>query len=478
MLNDTKKGNKSKRYTDEIKRFALTLHYHSPKAYDYCRSHLHLPHPSSLRNWMSSINGEPGFQKEVFCALSKLNVEDRDCALIFDSMAIRKQVLWNSSKQKYVGYCDYGCDFSLEASDTVATEALVFMLVGLNHKWKWPIGYFFIAKVTATIQAELIKSALTLASDAGLKTWAITCDGAMVNVSTLQILGCNIQADRFESIKCSFKHPNRNYDVFAILDPCHMMKLARNTLADNKLLISDRGTIRWNLIENLHKEQTKLSLKLKNKLSSSCVMRQNNKMKVKYAVQTLSSSVANALSFLEGEGIDEFKDSAATIEYILNVDRIFDFLNTRNPFGKGFKKPVKLKDIPFLQKTMTEKINYLFTLKDNNGIYLYNGRRKTFLSGLALATKSVLWASERILKENLTLKYILTYRFSQDHVEILFSKIRNRHGFNNNPNVIQFSTAMKQILLKNAISTSIAANCMALDDDYIGSVFEIKWLNK
>ena len=146
-----------------------------------------MPHPSSLRNWMSSNNGEPGFQKEVFCALSKLNVEDRDCALIFDSMAIRKQVLWNSSKQKYVGYCDYGCDFSLEASDTVATEALVFMLVGLNHKWKWPIGYFFIAKVTATIQAELIKSALTLASDAGLKTWAITCDGAMVNVNIANI---------------------------------------------------------------------------------------------------------------------------------------------------------------------------------------------------------------------------------------------------------------------------------------------------
>lgn len=32
------KGEKGRRYSEDVKRFALTLHYHSPKAYQYCRS--------------------------------------------------------------------------------------------------------------------------------------------------------------------------------------------------------------------------------------------------------------------------------------------------------------------------------------------------------------------------------------------------------------------------------------------------------
>ncbi|XP_067203722.1 THAP domain-containing protein 1-like isoform X3 [Linepithema humile] len=61
--NDHKNKNKQKgrRYSEDIKRFALTLHYHSPKAYGYCRTIFKLPHPSSMRNWMSNINIGPGF---------------------------------------------------------------------------------------------------------------------------------------------------------------------------------------------------------------------------------------------------------------------------------------------------------------------------------------------------------------------------------------------------------------------------------
>ncbi|EFN61310.1 THAP domain-containing protein 9, partial [Camponotus floridanus] len=126
-----------------------------------------LPNPSSLRNWTMSVNAEPGFQRDVFSALKQFNDEDRDCNLVFDSMAIRKQVMWNKQCQKYIGYCNYDNELHLEGSNTVATEALVFMLVGINGKWKWPIGYFFIDKIKAVIQAELIKTALILAGDAG-----------------------------------------------------------------------------------------------------------------------------------------------------------------------------------------------------------------------------------------------------------------------------------------------------------------------
>lgn len=68
-----------------------------------------------------------------------------------------------------------------------------------------------------------------------------------------------------------------------------------------------------------------------------------------------------------------------------------------------------------------------------DGKLLINTGRKTFICGLGLAMKSILEVAENIFTEKESYKYLLTYRFSQDHLEILFAKIRSRHGNNNNP---------------------------------------------
>lgn len=54
-------------------------------------------------------------------------------------MAIRKQLIWDKSKEKFVGTCDYGNDITIEDSETYASEVLVFMLVSLSGKLKWPV---------------------------------------------------------------------------------------------------------------------------------------------------------------------------------------------------------------------------------------------------------------------------------------------------------------------------------------------------
>jgi len=58
-------------------------------------------------------------------------------------MSIKKQVIWDKKNHKFVGYCDFGGEVSLESSETAATEVLVCMLVSLKGKWKLPIGYFY-----------------------------------------------------------------------------------------------------------------------------------------------------------------------------------------------------------------------------------------------------------------------------------------------------------------------------------------------
>jgi len=121
-----------------------------------------------------------------------------------------------------------------------------------------------------------------------------------------------------------------------------MLKLARNALAEYKVFNTVDGIIEWKLIAiiALHNIQQLLTMKFKNKLNAQCVKWQQNKMKVKYAANTLSAYVANSMKYLKNKGVKEFQDCEATVKLIETIDWLFDILNSRSPYGKGFKKPL------------------------------------------------------------------------------------------------------------------------------------------
>jgi len=87
-------------YPEELKSFALTLSFYSMKAYNYvCRTfQLALPHPTTIRQWCRTLNGNPRFTEEAFLALSarvsdfKREQKTVVCSLMFDEMAIRKHI--------------------------------------------------------------------------------------------------------------------------------------------------------------------------------------------------------------------------------------------------------------------------------------------------------------------------------------------------------------------------------------------------
>ncbi len=96
--------------------------------------------------------------------------------------------------------------------------------------------------MNAKDQATLVKKCLKKAANASLKVWSVTADGTAVNINTFEILGCQFSGN-YESIKSSFENPKTKEDVFVILDPCHMLKLARNALADMGSFIDGDGNI-------------------------------------------------------------------------------------------------------------------------------------------------------------------------------------------------------------------------------------------
>ena len=139
------RSNRGHRYNADVKRFAMTLHFYGPKAYDYVRPILSLPDPRAIRYWTSSVDCDAGFFLDVFEHLKKLAAGDpvnEDCCFMFDGMSIRQSIIFRKDKGRFEGFVDLGegivkCD---EDDDTIAKEALIFLVKAMKAPWKYPVG--------------------------------------------------------------------------------------------------------------------------------------------------------------------------------------------------------------------------------------------------------------------------------------------------------------------------------------------------
>ena len=90
--------------------------------------------------------------------------------------------------------------------------------------------------------------------------------------------------------------------------------------------------------------------------------------------------------------------------------------------------------------------SHILGLKDLQGKRIVDGRRKTGFLGFLLNMKAV----KSVFKthvESGSLNYLLSYKLSQDHLEIFFGCIRARLGSNNNPTVPQATLKSKEFYL-------------------------------
>lgn len=185
----------TEKYSAELRKFALTIHFYSPKAYEYIREefqHL-LPHVNTIQNWYSQIDGEPGFCTESFSAL-RAKAENSSspviCNFVMDEIDIRSELTYRNNKCH--GYEDLGFGYSDADSIPLAEKAMVFMLVCLNGKWKIPIAYFLVKSLQGELLSSLIQTALLLVDDAKIVVRSITFDGIAVNLTCFKLLGANL----------------------------------------------------------------------------------------------------------------------------------------------------------------------------------------------------------------------------------------------------------------------------------------------
>ena len=268
------KESKGFRHNEEVKKFAVSLHYFSPAAYDYVRSIFCLPHPRSISNWTSSVKSSPGIFIDVFNHLQLLiekHPQYRDCALLCDAMSIKASTVFKKGKGSFEGFIDYGENIIVDDENKIATEALVFMLFSLNGNWKYPIGYIFCDKINAENLKCLLSIILKEARNHNMFVHSITMDGTTTNINAMKLLGCKITNS--DELNESFSFDSNDHELVFIMDPCHMLKLARNALGDLKVFIdSENRKIKWEHLQKLHEIQESEGLSFANKLSRAHIL--------------------------------------------------------------------------------------------------------------------------------------------------------------------------------------------------------------
>lgn len=394
--------------------------------------------------------------------LSRLKQEDGGpliVSLIFDEMAIRQHVQWAKFSRNMLGYSTYG------KKRGIAKQAIAYMVSGVNEKIKLPIAYQFICSIDSTEKKCLLLSIIDALNDRKIRVLNITFDGHASNIKMCSELGANMRVNSPEFCPI-FTHNGQQ--IFIWLDPCHMIKLIRNAFGSRNLFDCSDNKIEWKYIKRLVAFGQQTGYSLSHKLKKRHLEWEQCKMNVKLAVQTLSASTADSIQFLTNAHEKGFLNAKSTIDFIRLFNHLFDILNTKDvDHSEIFKSALNPKNKDAIFAFISRCIDYI----KNMQISCENGRKKrvcttkvnTGFVGLIVDMYSLKKIYEQYV-DNEVMSFIPTYALSQDHVEILFGKIRSANGCNDNPTVQQFGGAIRKIMSSKILQISNDTNCVDFEN--------------
>lgn len=454
-------------YSETVRAFSLKLHFFSPKAYEFVRSEFnnHLPHASTIKAWYrnSNLDAKSGINENAMNILKQIvrEMKNKDEKLVgslsFDEMAIRKHYQWCNKTKEFLGNVSYG------DSTDVANNAIVFLINGVNTHITLPIAYYFITTLTAEQRKTLLLEILNELFDCGIIISNVTFDGLPANALMCVLLGADLDS---EELKPYFIHPKSNQKIYIILDPSHCQKLVRNNLSNYGIILdANDEEIKWEFFSKLVEFGKNNNYNLSHKINKRHIDFHNRPMHVRTAVETLSNSVADSMEFLMNQNIEQFSNANATIKFIRMINSVFDVMNTQrimNSHTNQLKSAINPRNEVDVFIFLMKAKEYILSLKikSNSGsnISITKSSIKAGFRGYVLNIVSVMAIYRDYVEEHHIAIMIATYRFSQDHLERFFGKIRSIHRCNDNPTVQQFIASYKKLQLISDFQISDYSN--------------------
>ncbi|XP_012622192.3 DNA transposase THAP9 [Microcebus murinus] len=438
---------KTEEYSTEMKQFACTLYLCGSKVYDHVRKILQLPHSSILRTWLSRCQPGPGFDSRVFSSLQR-KVEGGDrlyqfCVLAIKSVPLRQRLQWDPSGDRWQGSVDFGLG-KLDADETpLASEAVLLLAVGVAGHWRAPLGYFLVDRASGCLQAQLLRLTIGKLSDVGITVLAVTSDATAQGVQMAKALGIQVAGD---DVRCTFQHPSSSSQQVAyFFDSCHLLRLIRNALENLQSIRFVYGTAGWqHLLELAALEEQELSSleRVPRKLAGlKCHVLRTNR-----AAQLFSENAARALEYLRSLGLPPFQNCLGTVHFLRLISNLFDIFNSRNRHGKGLKAPLSPQTYSRINQVFMEAKAIFVTLRDTSNNKILKGKQKLGFLGFLLNAESLKWLYQNYVSQKvLPLPYLLTYKFSQDHVELFVKMLRQVAVTSSTPTCTGFQRAYQNL---------------------------------
>lgn len=495
-----------------MRHFCLGLITYSTRAYEFIRRtfHNHLPGVRTIKSWFanSDICGEPGIQEKSVERLQKIasefktkNKRELLCSLIFDEMYIRKQILFSLQNMEYVGYITYGQKPGNEEK-TIAKQAIVFLLNGIDVNFEFSVAYFFIDELNMHGRKNLLSEVIAVVTRCGIKISNVTFDGYSANMPAMEMLGANLKINlktKTRKFRPCIDNPINKEKIHVILDPCHMEKLVRGRWATCEVFYDAKGKkIEWRYIEALYEYSCKNDFKT-HKLTKKHMQWQRNPMNVRLAVETFSESVASSIEFLMEQGVPQFQGARETIDFIRRMNTLFDIFNSRHCNNNNiFKRRMSMQNKRVIYDFFKDTIGFFKQLKV--GVHSYaaakkkgvkgkdeekgkkgkkekkerviikttlvpilHTRHKVGFLGFIIDMVSLMNIFETYVKKGEVFESIPTYNLLQDPLEMMFGRIRACGGHNNNPNALQFKGAYRKVQMNSRMDLSPNSNCRLFD---------------
>lgn len=354
----------------------------------------------------------------------------------------------------------------------------------------FPLGYYFINELVAADRKHLLENVIAIATRCGIKITNLTFDGHSANVPACELLGAKLNVNvkgNNRQFKPFIINPINDEKIYIILDPSHMEKLVRNRLASCEVSFDSNGNkIEWRYILQLYEFSNKNDFHA-HKLTKKHIEWKQNAMNVRLAAETFSESVAGCIEFLMKQKFPGFEGAQATIDFIRRMDRLFNVFNSTQSNDKNiYKRPLSPENkriiFDFIQDT-TEffrslRVEEVFYKKLPKGgrnkkskrviskkevLPILHTKHKTAFRGFIIAMASLKAMYEEYVEKEQFIMSISTYYLLQDVLEMLFGRIRQCGGYNNNPNVYQFKGAFRKILCNMKMELSTRSNCRMFD---------------
>lgn len=440
----------------------------SPQTYQYIRQKFNnnLPHSATIRKWFSnsSVDGEPGICNGSIALIrnivdeQKLNNKLLYCTVAFDEMSIRQHIQWIRSQKKFYGFINFGSAAKDAEHLPIANEVLVFMVIGINYNFSLPVAYYFTDKLNGVEKMVLFTAISKAVTDVGVEILAKAFDGFPSN-----IVSCEMQGASFDlaNLQPFVKNSHNGSKIFVSMDPPHMLKLVRSSLAHHKIFIDRNGNeINWKFFENLV-ELGKEEDFVTHKMTREHLDLNRNSMNVLYAVQTLSGSVAKAMKYFRDCNHPKFENCTGTAKFADRINKIFDILNSDTlRVDNKYKSPIMQSTKQSIFDFIDDSIDYLKKLTLQGGLPIIESCRKVGFKGLIVDLTNIKNIYCEYV-ETKKLEFLPARKMNQDPVENLFGRIRTSSalGNNTNPTAQQFRAAFRRVLVDNEIKTSKSANC-------------------